>query len=431
MALDAFGRLRISDCFTTFNYYPSAMTSNTNLDVDVWVSGATGGAQSYNTQNYINMPISGSGVTYSYRTTKQPMIYQPGKSRLIFMTGVLMTTVPPPSGTAFSYMGIFNLDSASPPAVTQGTYLLTDGIDFYWEDKIQNINPSNSVVQSSWNIDTFNGNGPSGKTLTVAANANKNLLIVIDQEWLGVGRIRCGFIIDGVIYYAHQFLHNGMNIQYTNTPRLNLSYYITGNSANSMRQMCSTSISEGGFFSTGRLNSINTPLGSFVQMNTSNNFVLLAMKIQSSFPAATFFIKALSLYYTGGSGKWAQYTIQLFSTNGNIGALTNSGPPVVTPYNPTFTTLTNSSIEYYIGSGTVYVTPTNSLPVGYTPGIIIGSGYVDSSSNVSVSLNEFDSLQTHQLFTKYDTLIITGIASSGSGASTGTMGATISFIEDI
>ena len=416
MALDAFGRLRTSDCFTTFNYYPSAMTSNTTLDVDVWVPGETGGAQSYNTQNYINMPISGSGVTYSLRTTKQPMIYQPGKSRLIYMTGVLMTTVPPTSGTASSHMGIFTVDNTSPvapnvPVITQGTYLKTNGINFYWEDILQGPTV-NSVVQSSWNIDTFNGSGPSGKTLTVSANANKNLLIVIDQEWLGVGRIRCGFIIDGVIYYAHQFLHNGMDIQYTNTPRLNLSYLITGNSANTMRQMCSTNISEGGYFSTGRLNSVNTPLGSFVALNNTNNFVLLAMKIQSSFPAATFFIKALSFYYTGGSAKWAQYTIQLFSTNGSIGALTGTAP--------SFTNLANSSIQYYIGNGTVYES---------TPGIIIGSGYVDSSSNVSVSLSEFDSLQTHQLFTKYDTLIITGLASSGG--SPGTMGASISFIEDI
>jgi hypothetical protein len=80
-ALDAFGRLRTSECFTTFNYYPSPVSNNTSLDVDVWVSRQTGGTQTYNSQNYINMPISGVGTTYSLRTTKQPMIYQPGKSR--------------------------------------------------------------------------------------------------------------------------------------------------------------------------------------------------------------------------------------------------------------------------------------------------------------------------------------------------------------
>lgn len=413
MALDAFGRLRTSDCFTTFNYYPSAMTDNTTLDIDVWVSGQTGGAQSYNTQNYIDMPISGPNNTYSLRTTKQPMIYQPGKSRLIYMTGVLMTIVPPTSGTASSHMGIFTVDNTSPiapnvPIITQGTYLKTNGINFYWEDVIQGPTIE-SIIQTSWNIDTFNGSGPSGKTLTVAANANKNLLIVIDQEWLGVGRIRCGFIIDGVIYYAHQFLHNGMNIQYTNTPRLNLSYLIIGNSTNSMRQMCSTSISEGGYFSTGRINNVNIPVNSLISVVTSNT-VLLGIRIQSGFPYATFFIKQLSFLYTiigSSSGKYAQFTIQMHSTNGSIGGLSGT---------PTFLPLVNSSIEYYTGNG---ITVTS-------PGFIIGSGYLETATAIEIVSVVNDSLQIRNLFTRYDTLYITATVSAS-----GTMGASVTFIEDI
>ena len=108
-ALDAFGRLRTAGCFTTFNYYPSPMStvSATNLDVDIWVTkynGTTG--PSYDTQNFINMPInSGAGPsTYQLRTTKQPIIYQPGKSRLFYMTGVLMDTI---STNTTSQMGFF------------------------------------------------------------------------------------------------------------------------------------------------------------------------------------------------------------------------------------------------------------------------------------------------------------------------------------
>ena len=40
-ALDAFGRLRVAGCFTTFNYYPSTVSANTSLDIDVWVSSQT------------------------------------------------------------------------------------------------------------------------------------------------------------------------------------------------------------------------------------------------------------------------------------------------------------------------------------------------------------------------------------------------------
>ena len=101
------------------------------------------------------MPISGSGDTYSLRTTKQPMIYQPGKSRLIFMTGVLMATINP--NTTTSRMGIFSVDSATPPVVTAGTYLKCNGVNLYWEDVTQSV--TTTVVQSSWNIDTFDGTG--------------------------------------------------------------------------------------------------------------------------------------------------------------------------------------------------------------------------------------------------------------------------------
>jgi hypothetical protein len=412
-ALDAFGRLRTSDCFTTFNYYPSPLSNNTSLDVDVWVASGTGGTQTYNSQNYINMPVSGSGTTYSLRTTKQPMIYQPGKSRLIYMTGVLMTTI---STNTTSLMGLFDVNSATPPVVTEGTYFKCNGLDFYWDDVTQS--GITSVVQSSWNIDTFNGNGPSGKTLTVNNNANKNFLIVIDQEWLGVGRIRCGFIIDGVIYYAHQFLHDGVAIQYTNTPRLHLSYYIYGaTTANTMRQMCSTSISEGGYFSTGRINNISNPIGSLVSVNTSNDRVLLGLRVNSSYPNATFYIKKLNFYYSGGSGKIAQYKVQLFSTASsvNIGTLSGGTPSWSQFFTPS---PSYSALEYFFGDGSINVS---------TPGFIIDSGYLETQTSTSIASDVVDSLETRNLFSSYDTLIITGISSAAST----TMGVSVTFIEDI
>jgi hypothetical protein len=424
-ALDAFGRLRVAGCFTTFNYYPSTLTANTSLDIDVWVPReTTPGTQTYNSQNYINMPITTGATNYSLRTTKQPMLYQPGKSRLIYMTGVLMTSTG--AGTD-SHMGLFSVDTSTPPIITEGTYLRCDGTNLIFEDVTQS--GTTSVVQSSWNIDTFNGNGPSGKTLTIA-NAAQTLLLVMDQEWLGVGRIRCGFIIDGVIYYGHQFLHNGLTVQYTKTPRIYLSYYIKGTVANAMRQMCCTSIIEDGYFSTGRINNLNNSVSGttpFVAVNTTQDRVLLGIKVQTGYPLSTFFLKNLSFYYLGdggSNGKYAQFKIYMFSTNGSIGALNYGG--VIPNYTPTFTPLINSSIEYFIGDGIVYVTPSNSLQVGYKPGFIIGSGYLDTQTSFEFVSVVNDSLQTRNLFTKYDTLYVTGIANSA-----GTMGTSVTFIEDI
>jgi hypothetical protein len=34
MAIDAFGRLRVSDTFTTFNYYPSPISTSASSNLD-------------------------------------------------------------------------------------------------------------------------------------------------------------------------------------------------------------------------------------------------------------------------------------------------------------------------------------------------------------------------------------------------------------
>jgi hypothetical protein len=308
-------------------------------------------------------------------------------------------------------MGLFSVDTSTPPAITEGTYLRCDVTKLIFEDVTQDGTgtiQTESVIQSSWNIDTFNGSGPSGKTLTIA-NAAQTLLLVMDQEWLGVGRIRCGFIIDGVIYYAHQFLHNGLTVQYTKTPRISLSYYIKGTVVDAMRQMCSTSIIEDGYFSTGRINNVDVPINSLVDVNTADNRVLLGLRIQSGFPKSTFYLKDLFLYYNGGSTKYAQFKVQMFSTEGSIGAL--SGTAL------TFNSLSKSSIEYCIGNANAYVS---------TEGFVINSGYLDSQTSSTVVSVVNDSLQTRNLFTIYDTLYITGIASANAA-----MGATVTFVEDI
>jgi hypothetical protein len=69
---------------------------------------------------------------------------------------------------------------------------------------------TSSINQSSWNIDTFDGTGPSGKTIN-QASLNKKVTAIIDENHMD-GRIRVGFIIDGITYYAHIFNYNDLNI---------------------------------------------------------------------------------------------------------------------------------------------------------------------------------------------------------------------------
>jgi hypothetical protein len=54
----------------------------------------------------------------------------------------------------------------------------------------------------------MDGTGRSGITLDVT----KTQIFIVDLEWLGVGRVRLGFVIDGKIYYCHEILLQAMSI---------------------------------------------------------------------------------------------------------------------------------------------------------------------------------------------------------------------------
>ena len=389
MALDAFGRLRVSNCFTTFNYYPSLITSNSNLDIDNWVNITNGnGLSTYNIDNYVNMSISNTG-DYVLRITKQPMEYQPGKSRLIYLTGVMLGESSG-SDTITSRIGIFNVDNSTPTTITDGVYFQTDGTNLQWVETIQT--GTITVNQSSWNVDIFDGNGPSGKTLT-SSNLNTSMLFVIDQEWLGVGRVRFGFIIDGVIYYAHEFNHGTLDVQYTNTPRQRIGYQIIGTSItteHTMRQMCSTSILEGGYFPLCPRLSISNGTNKITLASSDTKYILLSLKLQSNYTNALIKLLNLSITFSAKTGNVALYEIQLHSSNGSIGSINGS---------LTYNNISNSMSQYSVGNGTQTIS---------SDGFIIYSGYVSSNTNLILSNKPEDTLLTRNICSIYDTLYLIG-----------------------
>ncbi|MDP2696410.1 MAG: hypothetical protein Q8O87_04170 [bacterium] len=106
------------------------------------------------------------------------------------------------------------------------------------------------ISQSSWNLDALDGYGPSGETL----DSSKAQIYVIDLQWLGVGKVRFGYVAPGgATIYCH-----AESEVYMTTANLPLRYEIrnTGitGSSTSMKQICATVTSEGGIqYQTGRL----------------------------------------------------------------------------------------------------------------------------------------------------------------------------------
>jgi hypothetical protein len=240
MSLDAFGRLRVANPFTTFRYYPTPLTPNSNYDEDQFLTftSASNTSISYDSQNFVSMNLTGGGAGFIVRQSKCPMEYQPGKSRIVLISCVPL--VSGFSGTVQANIGLMNstYDSTGSHSftITQGIYFATDGTTLSWVRSLQGT--VTTVNQSSWNIDKFDGNGPSGLSSS-DIDTTKTMLLVIDQEWLGVGRVRCGFYVNGILYYAHQFVNSGQTIQYTSTPKQYITHQLTtsGSATASMRQM--------------------------------------------------------------------------------------------------------------------------------------------------------------------------------------------------
>lgn len=414
MATDAFGRLRTSDVHTLFEYYPNLETQNTNIDIDIWVNDETNSASiGYNSGTNIVELQGNTNNDIATRSTKLPMKYQPGKSRLLYMSCVPLSRAIADGEVFYSRFGIFSVDGSKNPI--QGHYFETNGTNLYFVYTYGGT--ETKIIQSNWNIDTFNGNGPSGKTLTTA-NMLNTILIVIDQEWLGVGRVRVGFNIFGTNYYAHEFNTSvSLSYPYTTTPRLPITYQMKTTTISSpifLGQICSTCLSEGGFIPIGRRISIGNPVSGANVPDANQKYIILGVRINSSYPTGILDILDMDVFFPSGSTtKWAEVELQLHSTNGSIGATTGG--------TISFTNQTNSIIQTF-----KQVSGSGNNPYISTDGFIITKKFLLQKSQINLSSTDYSIQLTRTQISQYDTLYVSIKMNSGTNS---TAGASIDFIE--
>lgn len=237
-SIDAFSRLRISAPATlfesTFTYdlhpllYEQITSSGsiahdpTNSAADLSISSATGLA-----------------AMQSYQWIK----YQPGKSQMIFCTFTFGSA----AANVTRRIGLFNAtNSGATVTIVDGIFLEQTGASTV---NLRIVNSGTTtdatIAQASWNLDPLDGSGDSGLTLDLS----KSQILVIDFQWLGVGRVRVGFDIGGSVVYAHEFLHaNSVTDVYMRSATLPIRAELTtGASATAtMSFMCASVVSEGG-----------------------------------------------------------------------------------------------------------------------------------------------------------------------------------------
>lgn len=316
--LDAFSRLRVS---TPVGLFDSSFQYDLQPLIFYQVT-ANGGTITH-TPLLASAALNTAAVANSsaIMQSKQYHRYIPAKSQLVVLTQVFGAAV----ANIVRRAGYFDAND--------GIFLEQNGtvdVALVRRTSTSGVPVDNRVAQASWNIDPLNGSGPSGLTLDLS----KASILVVDLQWLGMGRVRIGFDIGGLIVYVHEFLNaNVLSVPYMKTANLPIRWEASGNGVSTMYATCSSVISEGGAeFDRGFLFSHASGV---ITAGSGTRTPIICIR-----PAATY----------GGLTNRVQINPE------NISGLVTGNRPVLweVVYNPTITggawvaESANSSVEYNI-----------------------------------------------------------------------------------
>jgi hypothetical protein len=92
--------------------------------------------------------------------------------------------------------------------------------------------------------------------------------------------VRCGFVLDGEYYYCHEFNHaNSLDVVYMTTAVLPLSYAVraTATVSGSMKQICSSVASEGGYEPAGAIYTAGRGASNFASISAETMVAAIRM----------------------------------------------------------------------------------------------------------------------------------------------------------
>lgn len=354
--LDAFGRLRVSEVTTQIDL--KHFYDKQPLLVDEVTNGAATATFTNNNSN-VALETTNSG-DYVIMQTFQRFNYQSGKSQLIFMTFSNFG----PEDNVDKRIGYFTSSTSAPYNTDyDGIMLHNDGTDVSFKS-YKTGTLTNDAPQSSWNIDKLDGSGKSGITIDFA----RAQILVIDFEYLGVGRVRMGFVIDGIIYYVHEFLNaNNLSTVYMTSSNQPLRWELRQNGATSgsFEYICATVGSEGGINTVGKPRSANSGTNDLQLNSVGTAYAAFGIRLQSNKIDAI--VDLIDVDYFAETNDAALVEVRL---NPTIGAGTF-----------TYTDETNSSVQTSIGNQTA------GTPPSVTGGTILQSTHAQGEAKTDLSVD--------------------------------------------
>ncbi len=344
-ALDAFGRARFSQPYTLFD---SQNRYAIDSQFDTALTG-TGATNLLTNESSVELNVTNAGVGSVVRQTLRSFSYQPGKGLLVMATFVMDDST---NAELTQRVGYFNTEN--------GVFVQKVGstLSFVLRSNITGT-PSDvrTVNQADWNGDRLDGTGASGFTLDIS----KAQILWMDFEWLGVGSVRCGFVIDGKTIICHTFQNaNQIGSVYMTTAILPLRYEITSAAAldATLKQICSTVISEGGYekrvaTDVARMTALNT--------NISTSFVpLVSIRLASG--------------RTGAVVLPDGYNVLPVATSGTTFEVVLVKNPTLTG-TPSWVPTSSSNVEMDLSA------------TGFTGGTIVYSTYVRESNQATAGID--------------------------------------------
>ncbi len=386
-ATDAFGRLRISQPFTLFD------SQNRYYINDKFVTSNTGSANANISyvihQSTVDLNVGTPATDSVKRETTKVFAYQPGKSLLVMNTFAMANA----QANLTQRVGYYNNEN--------GIYLERSNSNTYIVLRSNSTGTISEtrVEQSNWNTDVFDGTANSYSTSIGygGLNLSKTNIFWTDIEWLGVGDVRCGFVVDGLMVPAHVFHNENLSdYTYMTTACLPIRYEIfnTGITSNNstMKQICSTVISEGGYELLGRPRTVGHNPNTAYDLTVSNTYYpVLSIKLSSDRPDAIVLPKGLHIAGSSASGSILRYKIVANTTVADGNWIAANDSPVL----------------YVLNSNT------------YTGGTDLVSGYVSLTNQSSTPVSLADDVFKFQLerngFTNQNTVFTIAVAGQKNG----------------
>jgi hypothetical protein len=369
--VDAFGRLRVSQPYTLFD-----SQNRYAKDAQFSESLTSGGSATYlPNEATVRLGVTTSSTSKAVRQSFRVFPYQPGKGLLVMATFVMADA----QENLRQRVGYFNTGNGV-------FFQKTNATNAFVLRTSTSGSPSDvrTVNQADWNGDKLDGTGASGFTL----NTSKAQILWMDFEWLGVGSVRCGFIINGQYIVCHTFNNaNDQDKVYMTTAILPVRYELenigTVFSSSNLRQICSSVISEGGYEQTsvdhvarrttvlGTIGGTFLPLVSIRLASTALGAVVLPNRVQVLPTTSQNYEVALIKNPTLTGASWAAV-----STDANV------------EFDVAATATTGGSIvqtDYVTASGSSGISNT-SLPNAYNFDLQLGVSIAGTSDIYTVAI---------------------------------------------